>query len=263
MAGPKGPATRRKSFMNQRHSNHLAIILVEPQTPGNIGSVARAMANFGVGDLRLVAPCDHLAPEARKFAVGAAPLLEGAQVYEDLPSALADLTTTVAATRRRGQLRGALKNVGEMPHLLAELPAEGRLGLVFGREDAGLTSAEVALCAHGARIETAPELGSLNLAQAVLLFLYECTRKSAAQPATPHGNRPVQGEMEALFRQMETVLERIAFLNPRRPEGAMNALRRIFRRADLDQRELSLLRGMWSQIAWSIRDWRGRKRGED
>ena len=80
-----------------------AIILCEPQTPGNIGSVARAMANFGISDLRLVNPCDHLHSEARKFAVSALHLLESATIYPDLASAVNDLEISVATTRRSGQ----------------------------------------------------------------------------------------------------------------------------------------------------------------
>lgn len=250
--------------MNPTPLEHVAVILVEPQSPGNIGMVCRAMANFGASDLRLVNPCPHLHPEARKFAVAANHLLGAARLFPDLASALADLQLSVATTRRGGRLRGALLDIAEVPALQAMLPPAGRLGLVFGREDAGLTSEEVALCSHAATVATAAEVGSLNLAQAVLLFLHELARRppAAVQPALPApADPPVQGELEALFAQMEEVLTRIAFLNPARPEGAMHALRQIHRRFSLDRRELALLRGMWSQLAWSIRDWRGRKRG--
>jgi tRNA/rRNA methyltransferase len=240
----------------------VAVILVEPQSPGNIGMVCRAMANFGAADLRLVNPCCHLHPEARKFAVGANPLLGAAKIYPDLASAMSDLHLTVATTRRRGRLRGQLLDIGEIPVLRSELPSAARMGLVFGREDAGLTSEETALCSHAATVNTSTEIGSLNLAQAVLLFLYELAR----QPATRcHPSREIaeQGEVEPLFKQMESVLTRIAFLNFKRPEKVMTPLRHILRRAELDRHEVRLLRGMWSQLAWSIRDWRGRKRGED
>lgn len=242
----------------------LAIILVEPQNPGNIGMVCRALGNFGVTDLRLVNPCDYLHPEARKFAVAAHPLLGSAQVFADLPAAIADLHLSVATTRRAGRLRGDLLDIGAVPELRRSLPRGGRMGLVFGREDAGLTSDEVALCSHAATVETSVEVGSLNLAQAVLLFVHELSRQ-APVPVVGAGERESlpQGELEALFGQMEKVLTRIAFLNPKRPEGVMNSLRRIHQRAALDVRELGVLRGMWSQIDWSCRDWRGRKRGED
>lgn len=240
----------------------VAIILVEPQSPGNIGMVCRAMANFGFVDLRLVNPCDHLHPEARKFAVAAHPLLGSARVFPDLASAIADLRLSVATTRRGGRLRGELLDLARVPELRRSLSAGGRMGLVFGREDAGLTSDEVALCSHAATIATSTEVGSLNLAQAVLLFIHELAR----QPATPGKEvreRSELGELEGLFGQMENILARIAFLNPKRPQVVMNSLRRIHQRAALDVRELRMLRGMWSQIDWSCRDWRGRKRGED
>jgi tRNA/rRNA methyltransferase len=241
---------------------HVAVILVEPQNPGNIGMVCRAMANFGACDLRLVNPCAHLHPEARKFAVAANHLLGQAKLFADLASAIADLQLTVATTRRSGRLRGELLDIAEVPGLQTTLLPDGRMGLVFGREDAGLTSEEVALCSHAATVATTAEVGSLNLAQAALLFLHELARDTAR--TTSHGvaEPPSTAEMEALFRQIEHLLDRIAFLNPNRPEGVMNTLRRIHHRAGLDRRELAILRGMWSQLEWSANDWRGRKRGE-
>ncbi len=242
--------------------DNIAIILVEPQSPGNIGMVCRAMANFGATDLRLVNPCQYLHPEAAKFAVFAKELLGRARVFATLAEATADLQTTVALSRRTGRLRGLPKTVAELPPLLAELPSGGKLGLVFGREDAGLTSEEVALCAHTASIPSRPDAGSLNLAQAVVVLLYEFSRSPGLVPPRDAEAAPSQGEMEALFRQMEQTLTRIAFLNAAAPEMEMAHLRRIFRRAAPSRAELGLLRGMWDQIAWSIRDWRGRKRGE-
>ena len=242
---------------------HVAVILVEPQHPGNIGMVCRAMANFGASELRLVNPCAHLHPEARKFAVAANHLLGQASVFPDLAAALGDLHTTVATTRRAGRLRGELLDIAEVPRLQKMLTAGQRMGLVFGREDAGLTSEEVALCSHAATVATAPGVGSLNLAQAVLLFLHELSRDPGIA-VNPEGTRetPSASEMEALFRQIEMLLDRIAFLNPNRPEGVMNTLRRLHHRAGLDKRDLAILRGMWSQLEWSVNDWRGRKRGE-
>lgn len=163
--------------MPSRDLSRLAIVLCEPQQPGNIGAVARAMGNFGVGDLRLVDPCLHLHPEARKFAAHASPLLGSARVYASLAEALADLPCTIATTRRGGRLRGELLDSTALPALFDTLPAPARVGLVFGREDCGLSSAQVALCTHAASIATGPAgSGSLNLAQAVVVFLYELAR---------------------------------------------------------------------------------------
>ena len=241
----------------------LAIILVAPQQPGNIGATVRAMANFGVTELRLVNPCPHLHPEARKFAVNAHPLLGTAKVYSSLPDALADCHLSIATTRRSGRLRGDLLDSTAVPGLLATLPDETKVALVFGREDSGLSSEEVALCSHTATVATTDELGSLNLAQAVLLFLYEIFRPQThpSPPPVVETTLPEQAELHAMLGQMDAILERIAFLNPSSPAGVRNKLHQLFHRARPDREEVALLRGMWTQLAWSINDWRGRKRG--
>jgi len=247
--------------MDTGFQTNLTIILVEPQHPGNIGMVCRAMANFGVEDLRLVNPCQHLHPEARKFAVAANHLLGKARVFPDLRSAIADLHITVATTRRKGRLRGDLMDISHVPRLLQPLSSSQTFGLVFGREDSGLTSDEVALCSHAATVTTASEVGSLNLAQAVLLFLYELNR-DPRELTTSTLSAPPLGALESLFRHIEQILGRVAFLNPSRPDAVMNRLRQLLHRARPDTEDISLLRGICSQLDWSLRDWKGRKRGE-
>lgn len=239
----------------------LCVVLVEPRSPGNIGMTARAMANFGVHELRLVNPCDHLDAEARKFALNAAPILEGARCYATLPAALADLHLSVATTRRSGQNRVVPLSIVDLPPHVAALAPGERAGLVFGREDSGLTSEEVALCRCAATIPTDPGFASLNLAQAVLLCLYELARTAFAASAPAREDAPTEGDFEDLFRLMEQVLGRIGFFNSARPDLAMHKLRRIQRNSGLDRHELNLLRGMWAQLDWSVRDWEGRKRG--
>ena len=251
--------------MSTIQPQRLAVILVAPQQPGNIGATVRAMANFGVTELRLVNPCPHLHPEARKFAVNAHPLLGTAKVYSSLPDALADCHLAIATTRRSGRLRGDLLDSTAVPGLLATLPGETKVALVFGREDSGLSSEEVALCTHAATVATTDELGSLNLAQAVLLFLYEIFRPpthTTPPPVMTETLLPAQAELHAMLGQMDAILERTAFFNPSSPAGVRNKLHQLFYRARPDQEEVALLRGMWTQIAWSINDWRGRKRGE-
>lgn len=151
----------------------VTVVLCAPQHPGNVGAAARAMANFGISDLRLVTPCHYLHPEARKLAAHGSPLLGSARVYDDLATALADCCMSIATTRRSGRARKHLLDSTELPALLRNCGGEGRIALVFGREDCGLSSTEVALCTHTATVATSAAVGSLNLGQAVLLFLYE------------------------------------------------------------------------------------------
>ena len=250
--------------MFQFDPTHLSIVLCEPQQPGNIGSVARAMANFGVSDLRLVNPCQHLHPEARKFAVAANHLLGSAKIYGDLASAIADLQCTIATTRRQGRLRGNLLDSTKVPTLMGTLPEGTKAGLIFGREDCGLSSQDVALCSHAATVATTDKNGSLNLAQAVLLFLYELARTPATQYAPEAAcvnHLPQMTEYEELFGLQEEIVERIAYLNPSKPQATMNTLRHIHRKADLSIEELNFLRGLWRQVSKSINDWPGKKRG--
>ena len=246
--------------MNDPSLSNISVILVEPQSPGNIGMVCRAMANFGVTDLRLVKPCQHLHPEARKFAVAANHLLGQARLFEDLPSAINDLHLTIATTRRQGRLRGELVDISKIPGLFQSLDSAQKLGIVFGREDSGLTSDEVAMCSHASTVTTSTEVGSLNLAQAVLLFLYELSRNTSEQNPTS-GATPTLGEFEGLFDHIEQILSKTAFLNPSRPDAVMNRIRKMLHRSRPDREDLSLLRGICSQIDWSLHEWKGRKRG--
>ena len=236
----------------------LTVILVEPQSPGNIGMVCRAMKNMGLSRLRLVAGCDHLHPEALKFAVSAKDLLEQAAIFGSLADALADISTSVATTRRSGKYRQELLSPPQAAQALLSGP--GLAALVFGREDHGLSTAELSLCSLQATIPSSSEYGSLNLAQAVLIFCYELFGASASETATPQRTPAPSAEMEPLFSHMEQTLLRIGHLNPQNPDHIMRSLRRMFFRAGLDSREVGILRGMFSQIDWAAGNFSDRKK---
>ena len=237
----------------------ISIVLVEPQNPGNVGMVCRAMMNFGLSDLRLVNPCPIDHPEALKFAVSARDLLESARIFPSLAEAVADSPLSVATTRRHGKYRSEIHPPREIVAMIGEQLLTNRSALVFGREDSGLTTDEVALCRWQATIPTADEYGSLNLAQAVLLFCYEIMQ--GLTPADLGGERLLAPpeELEPLFAQMEPVLLKIGFLKPENPAHMMRSFRRIFARASLDSREVMVLRGMFSQIDWATATFQGKK----
>lgn len=219
------------------------------------------MKNMGLTQLRIVNGCDRFHPEALKFAVAARDLLESAVVFPDLASAISDCTLTVGTTRRHGKYRQEILSPPEVAARFRErITSDCRGALVFGREDNGLTTEELSLCRWHATIPTSNEYGSLNLAQSVLLFCYELGK--AAESAG--GGRPLElanaGEMETLFAHFHTALNKIGFLNEQNPEHIMRSLRRIFFRADLDSREVTVLRGMLTQIEWASSAFDGRKR---
>jgi tRNA/rRNA methyltransferase len=239
----------------------IIIVLVEPQSPGNIGMTCRAMKNMGFNRLRIVKGCDRFDPEALKFAVAARDLLESAQVFPDLASALSDCTLTVGTTRRHGKYRQEILSPAEVSSRLREQAnPDCGAAIVFGREDSGLTTEELSLCRWHATIPTSSEYGSLNLAQSVLLFCYELGKASESVG----GGRPLDlaksDEMESLFGHLHATLNKIGFLNEQNPDHMMRSLRRIFFRANLDSREVTVLRGMLTQIDWASSSFDGRKR---
>jgi tRNA/rRNA methyltransferase len=238
----------------------ISVVLVGTQSPGNIGMVCRAMKNMGLADLRLVNPCsvDHL--DAIKFAVSARDLLEQARIFTSLEDAISDCEFSVATTRRHGKYRNEISTPDQIVDRFATCAPTSRLALVFGREDSGLTTDEVALCRWQSTIPTADEYGSLNLSQAVLIFCYEFLKGAAPAPVESPA-REVAGtaSLEPFYNHLQRTLLRIGYLNPQNPDHMMRTMRRIFSRAELDEREVASLRGLLSQIDWATVEFKGKK----
>ncbi len=247
-----------ENSMTASMKNKIAIVLVEPQSPGNVGMVCRAMKNMGLSELRIVKGCPLDHAEAYKFAVSAKDLLEAARAFSSLEEALADTELSVATTRRHGKYRQEIYSPGEIVAKIAANLAGNRAALVFGREDSGLTTDELSLCRWHATIPTSAEYGSLNLAQAVIIFCYELFtgigEGSVGGDARPWPAAPAG----ALFGQMERTLLRIGFQSPE-SGTIMRTVRRIFSRAELDDREVANLRGMMTQIDWAADQFKGKK----
>lgn len=232
--------------------DNLCVVLVAPSGALNIGSVARAMANFSISDLRLVAPqTDHLQDDARKMAVKATPILEQARVYAELAEALADCHMALGTTRRFGKYRENLLHPDEAAQTLLPLLPKGHVALVFGREDRGLKTEELDLCQRHVTIPTSDRLPSMNLAQSVAVCLYEIAKSHGSGGAAGTGRKlATVAQLEDLFGHMRQSYNDIGYLDPQNPEHILRAFRRFLGRAALDPREVRILRGMLSQIDW-------------
>ncbi|MCW9049302.1 MAG: RNA methyltransferase [Deltaproteobacteria bacterium] len=229
----------------------LAVVLVEPQGALNIGSVCRAMLNFGIDELRLVNPqVDHLSRDARLMAVKAASVLESAKTYTCLEAALADCALSFGTTRRFGRYREDLMHPDEAARSLLPIAQHGQVALVFGREDKGLLTAELDLCQHFITIPTNEELPSMNLAQAVVVCLYEVKKVRGELVGQEHGRKKLaeNAELEALYQHMRQSLVHIGYLDSQNPDHILRSFRRIFGRSGLNSREVSILRGLFNQI---------------
>lgn len=240
--------------------SNFSVVLVAPQGGLNVGSVARAMANFGFSDLRIVAPeVDHLGAEARLMAVKASVVLEGATIYSDLSSALADCHLALGTTRRFGKYREDFLNPRDVYDFAHPFVHQGRVALVFGREDRGLLTEELDQCQRFVTIPTREELPSMNLAQAVSLCLYETSVGSSGRDHDPGRKRLASGEtLESMYQHMRQTLLDIDYLDPQNPNHIIHAFRRIFGRALLNDREVRILRGMFRRIDWTEADRRSR-----
>jgi len=238
----------------------ISFVLVEPQGPGNIGSCARALANMGLARLVLVSPPDHLGIEARRMAMGGRAVLEQARIVPTLSQASAEAGLVIGTTRRGGKNRGPLLDIDAAAARAVEAARGGNeVALVFGREDAGLTTEELDGCGLLATIPADESYPSLNLAQAVLVAAYEIRRAAGAAEPDPEPRALASArEVEAFYAQLAALLEEIGFLNPQNPEEIMHAVRRLFGRAGLEPREVRILRGILSQMQWAA----GRRRGD-
>jgi tRNA/rRNA methyltransferase len=234
-------------------SENVAVVLVEPQGPLNIGSVCRAMMNFGFSDLRLVNPvADHLCDEARRMAVKASAILENARLYPDLASALSDCHYALGTTRRFGKYREDFLHPDDAAREFMPGTDEGKIAWVFGREDKGLETSELDLCQRFITIPTDDACPSMNLAQSVSICLYE-TARARAESCGKTGGRKRHSSIETLegmYRHMRQTLTDVGFLDPQNPDHILRSFRRIFGRAGLNDREVRILRGLWSRLDW-------------
>jgi len=233
----------------------IAIVLVEPREPGNIGAAARAMANMGLSRLVLVRPPDHLVADAFRMALAARPILESAAVADDLAQALAGFGFVAGTTRRRGAGRCGRVTPRQLASELPAVAAANDIAILFGREDSGLTNEELQYCQRLVTIPSSAGFGSLNLAQSVLAIAYEIflvDDASGSGGPVPPARRAPTADLEGLYAQMERVLLNIGYLDPANPAHMMRVFRRLLGRSGPDAREVKALRGIFRQVDWYV-----------
>ncbi len=224
-------------------------MLVSTRNPLNIGAAARAVANFGLSDFRLVDPYDVAFREAVS-AVGGAHVLQGAKVFASLADAVADCSLVVGTT-------AAQRRVPQQPvELLAQGMARvrahpGKSALVFGSEKFGLSNEDMSFCHELIRIPTAPETPSMNLGQAVAVCLYELVREDGEAPRA--GFEAMTGsDAEQLTTMLHAVLEKSGYTNRITAVSTEQKIRRWIRRLRIGRRDAPLLLGILRQILWKF-----------
>ncbi|WDR05449.1 RNA methyltransferase [Devosia rhodophyticola] len=232
-----------------------AVILCEPQLGENIGTAARAMANFGLWDLRLVRPRDGWPNEKAVNAASRADhVIERVRVFETLEAAIADLTMVYATTARPRDLQKPVFGPEEAGrHLVGHIESGAGAGLLFGRERWGLLNEEVALADAIVTLPVEAAFASLNIAQAVLILAYEWRRQTELGRQLPFADVLAdvapREELTGLFGHLEDALERSGFFtSPEKRPTVVNNLRTLLTRGQFSSQEVRTLRGVISSL---------------
>jgi tRNA/rRNA methyltransferase len=232
------------------------VILVEPQLGENIGAAARAMANFGLSQLRLVKPRQRWPnPDAKRVASGADRILADTRLFDTIEAAIADCTLVLATTARPHDQAKPVIDAPEAAQLAAQRVAGGEnFGILFGRERTGLENQEVALADRIVTLPVNPAFASLNLAQAVVVVAYEWFKfaSAGALPFAAPAKSPLASkeQLHAFFAAVEGELEKVEFFRPPDKRDTMQInLRNIFTRMELTQQDIRTLHGVIMSIA--------------
>ena len=230
----------------------MRIVLVEPSSCGNIGSVARVMKNTGLSKLALVNVVDWDTSETRALAHGAGDILDNATIHENLSCAVADCNWIIGTTNRLGKSRNAIHEPAELIEELKKKVATQTIAAVFGREKDGLTRKELQLCNFLVKFPSAGTYPSYNLSHAVLLLAYQ---HLLLKPQTPSDLHQTKSELanhsdrEHLFKTIIKSLETVEFkhYNGDR-KHFLRPLRRLFNKFDLTNQDIRVLLKICNQI---------------
>ena len=224
----------------------IRVILLEPEKSGNIGSVARSMRNFDLGDLWIVNPKTRINGEARAFAMRGLPILESAKIVTSFDQALKDVDAVAGTSSVAARSSSNLSRVAITPKQLAERTStsKGTLGIVFGRESSGLNNQEVEACDFMVTIPASREYNVLNIAVAASILFYELFHRKAVNQS----GRASQPAKKRLLLQFDH-LAAVSDLQPHKRRLAQRAFRNVISRSFISSREASLLVGIFRKAS--------------
>lgn len=231
--------------------DRVRIVLVRPRGAGNVGATARAMKNMGLADLVLVQPAPVRRFWAHALAAHAVDVLEAARTVASLPEAVADCGLVVGTTARGGPYRARRLSPREIaPEILGRADRQ-RVALVFGPEDHGLTNEDLKACHRVVAIPASPVYPSLNLAQAVIICAYELYLAAGEGQVADEAPEAARADrLQFLCERLQTAFLKIGFLQAENPDHIMFAVRQLFGRAALDEREVRIFLALARQIEW-------------
>ena len=246
--------------------SNIRVVLVRTFHPGNIGSAARAMKTMGLSDLYLVSPkhfeTQQAKDEATKMSTSADDIVQSATQVDSLFEAIKDCTVVIASTARTRGYDLPLLNPQETAEKLYAASGSEKVALVFGPERMGLSNEDLSLCKYRATVPTNPDYSSLNIAAAVQTFCYEVFKQhlkqqEASSENTPSSNTetkhylkqyPSTEKMDKFYTHLEQTLTETNFIIKNHPGEIMQKLQALFNRAEMDETELNIMRGILASI---------------
>jgi tRNA (cytidine32/uridine32-2'-O)-methyltransferase len=241
-----------KKIKSDNLLNSVKVVLVGTTHPGNIGATARAMKNMGILDLALVEPKEFPSDVATFRSKAAKDILEKASVHTSLEEAISECELVVGTSARGRTVPWPVLNPREAAEEMHKSSLNGKVAIVFGREDRGLTNEELGLCNFHVHIPSDPEYSSLNLSQAVQILAYEI-RLSYLQDR--HVNEEYwdvelanNEQTERLINHMDELMQEVDFYDVENPRKLLVRVRRFFKRSKIDVMEANIFRGLFATI---------------
>ena len=242
----------KKKIKSNNLLNSVKVVLVGTTHPGNIGATARAMKNMGILDLALVEPKEFPSDVATFRSKAAKDILEKASVHTSLEEAISECELVVGTSARGRTVPWPVLNPREAAEEMHKSSLNGKVAIVFGREDRGLTNEELGLCNFHVHIPSDPEYSSLNLSQAVQILAYEI-RLSYLQDR--HVNKEYwdvelanNEQTERLINHMDELMQEVDFYDVENPRKLLVRVRRFFKRSKIDVMEANIFRGLFATI---------------
>ena len=226
------------------HDN-IEFVLVEPSHPGNVGAAARAIGTMGFKNLVLVKPTKHPHPESRARSSGALDILLDARVCDTLEEAIADSSLVIGTTARQRRISVPIDSIHQCTQSIFESSLKQKVSIIFGPETSGLSNNDIDRCNRLVYIPTGEMHSSLNLSMAVQVIAYQLNLAFFGLEEGQETRDLASGkEMELFYEHLEDVLLETGFLNPTNPKQLMRRLKALFNRAQLDDNEVNIMRGI-------------------
>jgi len=232
--------------------SNIAVVLVNPLYPENIGSVARACANFGIEELILVNPQDltPLPMEAMATKAGL-PILKKMKIFETLEEAIKDFNVVIGTTARLGKKRLVHYTPQDLAEEICALSLNNRIAILFGNERLGLSNEDLFYCDKVLTIPTT-EKASLNVSQAVVIILYEIFKAASKGLSLEKPPLAKEEEINTMFKLIEATLRAIDYIPHQNPTLWLTHIRRFLTSRELTSREVKIIMGFCRQLLWAL-----------